>query len=231
VDNIFGNPSLILRVEYPARILEEGKTFLRESLWYLLIALISYVSLLIVLIDYFLLRRIENMRRIARKVGVLQSGGLPEGDVDDFSFLATVMTGAMHKIQDTHERAEGTQDELAKFQTALDQSFDHMIITDPEGKILHANVAAEQLTGYTRKEMIGQTPALWGRQMPAAFYKNLWGTIRLNKQTFEGEVVNRNKKGERYRAQIRIAPMLDDKRRVLYFVGVERLIEKHSAPH
>ncbi|MFZ1654343.1 MAG: CHASE4 domain-containing protein [Candidatus Moraniibacteriota bacterium] len=231
LDNIFGNPSLILRVEYPARVLEEGKAFLWESFWYSLIALISYVSLLIVLIDYFLLRRIESMRRIARRVGVLQSGELPEGDVDDFSFLATVMMGAIKNIQDTNEKAEGTQDELAKFQTALDQSFDHMIITDPEGKILHVNTAAEQLTGYTRKEMIGQTPALWGRQMPAEFYKNLWDTIRLNKQTFEGEIVNRNKKGDRYRAQIRIAPMLDSQRRVLYFVGVERLIEKHPASH
>jgi PAS domain S-box-containing protein len=222
LDNIFGNPSLVLRVEYPSQIIRDGRSFLWNGLWYSLFALITYISLLIVLIDYFLLRRIENMRQIARKVSVLQAGGLPEGDVDDFSYLASVMMGAIKNIQNSNEIAVGSQDELEMFKTALDESFDHMIITDPEGKILHANVAAEQLTGYTRQEMVGQTPALWGRQMPAEFYKELWDTIRLHKRRYEGEITNRTKKGIQYRAQIRVAPILDHKRQVLYFVGIER---------
>ena len=134
--------------------------------------------------------------------------------------------GAIKNIQNSNEIAVGSRDELEMFKTALDESFDHMIITDPEGKILHANVAAEKLTGYTRQEMVGQTPALWGRQMPAEFYKELWDTIRLHKQRYEGEITNRTKKGAQYRAQIRVAPILDHKRQVLYFVGIERPADK-----
>lgn len=226
IDNIFGNPSLLLRVEYPSNILHEGREFLFNGLWYSLIALVSYVSVLIVLIDYFLLRRIERMRRIARQVSVLQSGELPEGDVDDFSYLATVMVGALKTIQQSKEMAVGSQSELFKYEKAFDNSFDHMIITDPDGKILYANAAAEALTGYTREEMIGQTPALWGKQMPGEFYRDLWNTIRLHKQLYAGEIINKNKNGVRYRALIRITPILDKDKRALYFIGIERWVGK-----
>lgn len=224
LDNIFGNPSLLLSVKYPAKIIEQGNIFLLDGLWYSLIALASYVSVLIVLIDFFLLRRIENMRRIARQVSVLQSGGLPEGDIDDFSHLATIMMEAIKNIQKSNALVIGSQTELEKFQMALDQSFDHMIITDADGKILYANAAAEHLTGYSRKEMVGQTPGLWGRQMPAEFYRDFWNTIRLHKQVFAGEVVNKNKSGMRYRALVRVTPILDQKKQVLYFIGVERFV-------
>lgn len=226
LENISGNPSLLLRVEYPSKIIEQGNKFLLNGLWYSLIALVSYVSVLIVLIDFFLLHRIENMRRIARQVSVLQAGGLPEGDIDDFTYLATVMMGAIKNIEQSNQIVSGSQNELSKFQLALDQSFDHMVITDAEGKILYANLAAEELTGYSRKEIIGQTPALWGRQMSAGFYREFWDTIRLHKKIFEGEVVNKHKDGSRYRAKVRVTPILDSKKRVLYFIGVERFIGK-----
>lgn len=224
LDNIFGNPSVLLKIEYPAEILEEGHEFLLKGLMYSLFALVTYVSILIVVIDIFLLRRIENMRRIARQVGVMQAGGLPEGDIDDFSYLASIMMGAVKSAEKSKDLISGGQTELSKFKMALDQSFDHMIITDADGKILYANAAAEELTGYTEKEMAGKTPALWGRQMPRDFYQNFWDTIRLHKQVFEGEVVNMNKSGKRYRAHIRVAPILDQNMRVLYFIGVERFL-------
>ncbi|MFZ1626302.1 MAG: CHASE4 domain-containing protein [Candidatus Moraniibacteriota bacterium] len=226
IANVFGNPALLLRVEYPSKIIEQGRLFLWSGFWYSIFAFISYVSVLVVLIDRLLLRRIENMRRIARQVGVMQSGGLPEGDIDDFAYLATVMMGAIKNIQQSNDVASGSMNELSKFRIALNQSFDHMVITDVEGKILYANLAAEELTGYSQEEIIGQTPALWGRQMPADFYREFWDTIRLHKKMFEGEIVNKHKNGNRYRAKIRVTPVLDSKKRVLYFIGVERLIGK-----
>lgn len=224
LDNIFGNPSILLKIEYPARILEEGNQFLAKGLMYSLFALVTYVSILIVVIDIFLLRRIENMRRIARQVGVMQAGGLPEGDIDDFSYLATIMMAAVKNEQKSKDIISGSQTELSKFKMALEQSFDHMIITDADGKILYANAAAEDLTGFSEKEMTGKTPALWGGQMSKDFYQEFWDTIRLHKAVFEGEVTNKRKDGKRYRAHIRVAPILDQDKRVMYFIGVERFL-------
>ncbi len=224
LDNIFGNPSILLRIEYPGAILKEGHEFLVKALTYSLFVLATYVSILIVVIDIFLLRRIENMRRIARQVGVMQAGGLPAGDIDDFSYLASIMMGAVKNAEKSKGIISGGQSELSKFKMALDQSFDHMIITDPDGKVLYANAAAETLTGYTEEEMAGKTPSLWGRQMSREFYQHFWDTIRLHKQIFEGEVVNKHKSGKTYRAHIRVAPILDQNMRILYFIGVERFL-------
>ncbi len=224
IDNIFGNPSLLLQVEYPAQLVIQGRSFLLQGLGYSFFALITYISLITVIIDVFLLRRVENMRQIARKVSVLHSGTLPEGDIDDFSHLATIMMDAIKSTKKSDTIITGNQKELMKFKIALDQSFDHTMITDAEGKILYANVAATELTGYSLQEMIGKTPSLWGKQMPVEFYRKFWDTIRLKKEIFEGEVTNRHKNGKRYKAYLRVAPILDEKKQVLYFIGIERAL-------
>jgi len=222
VDNIFGNPSLILGVTYPAAIVESGRGSIGQILGILFPGFLVYVSILLLCLEVFLVRRIENIRQVVRQVNTLHPGGMKEGDLDDLSYLSGVMMGAIEKVQESNDLADVTRNEIAKFRLALDQSFDHMIITDADGKILYANVAAEKMTGYSRVEMQGKTPALWGRQMPKEFYGEFWDTIRMKKKAFEGMVKNKRKNGEVYEARIRVAPVLDDKKRVLYFIGTER---------
>lgn len=225
VDNIFGNPSLVLGIAYPAVILENGQGSLGQTLGMLFPGFLVYVSLLLLCLEVYLVRRIENIRQVVREVNTLHPGGLKEGDLDDFSYLSGVMLGAIEKVQESNDLADVTWNEIAKFRLALDQSFDHMIITDADGKILYANVAAEKVTGYSRVEMQGKTPALWGRQMSREFYGDFWDMIRMKKKVFEGTVKNKRKNGELYEAKIRVAPVLDDKKRVLYFIGTERLLK------
>lgn len=112
---------------------------------------------------------------------------------------------------------------------ALDNASDHVIITDPEGIILYVNKAAEQLTGYSKSEMVGKRPSLWGNQMPKEFYDQMWKTIKLDKKVFTGEIKNRRKDGSEYQAKTEISPVLDNKKNVSYFVGIERDITKEKA--
>lgn len=114
------------------------------------------------------------------------------------------------------------KEELQKFKQAVDSSFDHVIISDPDGKILYANETAQHLTGFTFEEMQGNTPSLWGKQMPSAFYQEFWETIKSKKQPYSGEVTNRKKDGTKYLATIRVSPILDSKNNVRFFVGVEQ---------
>ena len=64
-----------------------------------------------------------------------------------------------------------------RFEQAVENTTQHIIITDPEGVIIYANSAVEQTTGYPPEEVIGATPALWGRQMPREVFDELWRTI------------------------------------------------------
>lgn len=112
--------------------------------------------------------------------------------------------------------------ELRKFKLAVDGASDHIIMTDPDAKIIYANAAARKITGYSISEMIGNNPRLWGAQMPLDFYKNMWKTIKEDKKNFTGEITNRRKGGELYQAEIKISPILDLNGNVLFFVGIER---------
>ncbi len=114
------------------------------------------------------------------------------------------------------------KEELQKFKQAVDNSFDHVIITDPDGSILYANTAAERMTGFSFQEMNGETPALWGKQMPASFYEEFWKIIKIEKKPYSGEVKNKRKDGTMYTAIVRVSPILDDENNVRFFVGVEQ---------
>lgn len=117
---------------------------------------------------------------------------------------------------------------LTNLKLAVDNAYDHVVITDPEGMILYVNKAAEKLTGYTFEEMKGHTPRLWGAQMGKSFYRSFWKTIKTEKKFFVGELQNKRKNGELYSAEIRVSPVLDENRNVRFFVGIERDITKEK---
>jgi len=121
-----------------------------------------------------------------------------------------------------------TSEELNKFFLAVEYSTDHIMITDSNAVILHINKAAEQTTGYSREELIGQKPSLWGGNMDKEFYKNMWDTIKVKKQPFFGELNNTRKGGIPYIAALSIAPILDKDGEVKFFVGIERNITKEK---
>ncbi|MEN9342027.1 MAG: hypothetical protein RIQ54_283, partial [Candidatus Parcubacteria bacterium] len=92
---------------------------------------------------------------------------------------------------------------------AIQSSSHHIIITDINGLIVFANKAAQQITGYSLEEMIGQTPRLWGGMMPKSFYERLWKS-KLEGHTIDEEIINRRKDGSLYEVMAHIAPIRDE---------------------
>ncbi len=119
--------------------------------------------------------------------------------------------------------------DLRKFKQAVDGVSDHVVITNPEGVITYVNKAAENITGYSANEMIGNRPSLWGGRMPKEYYEKFWKTIKYDKQPFWGELTNRRKSGELYEAELHVSPILDEEGNLLFFVGIERDISRMKA--
>ena len=117
---------------------------------------------------------------------------------------------------------EESKKELEQYKLALDNASDHIVISDKAGKIVYANKAASKITGYSRDEIIGATPRLWGGQMPKEFYERFWHTIKEEKKSFEGQLKNKRKNGDIYDAEIKVAPVLDEDNNIEFFVGIER---------
>lgn len=141
------------------------------------------------------------------------------------SFLEDTRRAIFNILEDvsvSEEKLKRKTEELEKFQQAVDASFDHIVIANIDGKILYANHAAELMTGYSREEIIGNTPALWGRQMTKEFYETMWRTIKIEKNKYAGELTNKRKDGTRYLSSLRISPIFDAEGEISFFVGIER---------
>jgi diguanylate cyclase (GGDEF)-like protein/PAS domain S-box-containing protein len=84
------------------------------------------------------------------------------------------------------------------FRQYAEQCPDAVMVTGRDAKIEYVNAACEQVTGYTRDELVGRTPALFkSGTHEADFYRALWSTLLAGRE-FRGVFVNRRKSGALY---------------------------------
>lgn len=130
-------------------------------------------------------------------------------------------------IHDITERKQ-TEEDLKKLSRIVEQTADHVIVTDKEGVIEYVNSAFEKLTGHTKKEVIGKTPSLLkSDHHKSKFYKNLWQTI-LSGKIFRGVIINRKKNGELYYEDKTITPIRDEDGNITHFVSTGKDITEHK---
>ena len=111
---------------------------------------------------------------------------------------------------------------------ALESARDGVMITDLQGTILHVNEALVHMTGYTREELLGRTPAiLKSGTHPPEVYREMWRAI-LNRESWQGELTNRRKDGSYFEVSLTVSPMLDAHGRLTHFVGIERDVTAHK---
>ncbi len=134
------------------------------------------------------------------------------------------------------------EEKLRKLSQAVEQSPASIIITDNKGNIEYVNPKFCQLTGYSCKEVIGQTPRFLksGDKSPEG-YKYLWDTIKSGKE-WRGEFHNKKKNGELFWEQARISPIKDPDGKITHFLSIkeditarkkadEKLQEKENQLH
>lgn len=123
-------------------------------------------------------------------------------------------------------RAESAYKMLA---TAVDQSAETIMITDPNGNIRYVNPAFERVTGYTREEALNKTPRiLKSEHHDQAYYEELWNTL-LEGQVWTGHFSNKKKDGSFYDAVATISPVRDASGKVMNYVSVERDVTQERA--
>ncbi len=129
---------------------------------------------------------------------------------------------AVHVILRDVTMARASERERRRLVAAIEQAAEAIVITDPNAHILYVNPAFEQITGYSRDEVLGQTPRILksGRHSEE-FYRDLWSTISAG-HVWRGRFVNRRRDGTLYTEEATISPVTDDEGRIVHYVAVKR---------
>lgn len=140
---------------------------------------------------------------------------------DRLARLGLAVTQSLHAKR-LHGEKRRIEAERRRLSTAIEQTVECVIITDTEGTILYVNPAFEHVTGYTYAEVIGQNPRiLKSGQHDAAFYKELWSTLRAG-ENWHGRFVNKKKDGTLFTVNASISPVRDDTGNIVNYVDVQR---------
>lgn len=111
---------------------------------------------------------------------------------------------------------------------AVEQASETFVITDTEGTIIYVNPAFEEVTGYSRKEAIGQNPKiLKSGEHSSEFYGEMWGTLKAGRR-WNGRITNRRKDGTHYTDEVRISPVLGKNGKPAYFLVLRHDIAKEK---
>lgn len=112
--------------------------------------------------------------------------------------------------------------------TAIEQSANAVVITDPEGRIQYVNPAFTKMTGYRAEEALGLKPnILKSGTQDAEFYKKLWATILFG-GVWRGEITNRRKDGRLYPEEMSITPIRDRAGAITNFIAIKQDITERK---
>ena len=194
------------------------------------------------------IRLCHDARDCRRLIALMKEEG---GNIRDYEIRLQHQDGTVswvainaHYYRDAHDRIigiEGTardinnrkkiEAQMYKLSSALQQSADAAMISDPQGIIEYVNPAFEKMTGYHRDELIGKKTNIFksGRQ-GSRFYRKLWQTI-LNGKVYREIFVNHRKDGSAYYEEKTITPLKDECGVITHFVATGKDVTSRVHKH
>jgi PAS domain S-box-containing protein len=153
--------------------------------------------------------------------------------VRDFSdkeleFLSSVA----NTIASVLERRRRDETQLQLYHRLFELVQDGVMLTDTNGRLLEWNPAMERMAGWTRDEVLGQTPAILksGKHSPE-FYERIWQAVRAG-TPFTDRIINRRKDGSEFLAWESVSPVKDPDGTIRYVLAIltdlterERMLE------
>jgi two-component system, chemotaxis family, sensor kinase Cph1 len=131
--------------------------------------------------------------------------------------LGAVVESLSRQLEEVHAEHENVR----MFMSAIDQCSESIFFTDLTGRILYVNRSFENNSGYTRAELIGETPRILKSGVHSSeFYQEMWEVI-LRGEIWRSRMTNRRKDGSLYHEEANIAPVRNDEGEITSFVCVK----------
>ena len=129
-------------------------------------------------------------------------------------------------IQDITKQKEEEQ-RLKLLETVITQSKDSIIITEPDSenltipKIIYANPAFTNMSGYESDEILGKTPAIFkGINSDEQEYSKLINAIKEKKECLI-EIISYKKSNEEYWVRFSMIPIYNSENKVSHWISIQ----------
>jgi PAS domain S-box-containing protein len=112
----------------------------------------------------------------------------------------------------------------------LDECVNGVTLADPDlddAPIIYANKAFENLTGYSQDDIIGHNCRFLQGQDRDQEARYQISEAMKNNQSIEVTLRNYRKDGTLFHNRLKIVPLFDRKKRVIYYLGVQYDITEH----
>ena len=134
-----------------------------------------------------------------------------------------------------YKRSVKLKNRFASFYTAVENSYNSIVVTDTDNKIIYVNDMVLKETGYARGELIGQNPRILKSGIQSeAFYKKMHEKLNSG-QKWEGEFINKRKDGSKFYEKASIVPILKHGEIVSYLAIKSNItnyiLEKQKVEH
>jgi PAS domain S-box-containing protein len=107
------------------------------------------------------------------------------------------------------------------FRLAVDQAGHAIFFTNPNGEIQYVNNAFEELTGYSKKEIIGENPRILdSHKQDRDYFAKLWKHIKAG-DIWEEKIINQRADSSHYTALQKISP-LKKENEIIGFVAIQQ---------
>jgi diguanylate cyclase (GGDEF)-like protein/PAS domain S-box-containing protein len=127
------------------------------------------------------------------------------------------------------------QEQMLLLQTSISRLSDTVLITeapnhaDPVQRIVFVNDAFERLTGYSRQEVMGQTPRMFQGKNTQRLELDRIRSALLQGKPVRAELINYKKSGQAFWLELDIIPVEHFSRGVTHWVSVARDITERRA--
>ncbi|HYE94341.1 MAG TPA: PAS domain S-box protein [Terriglobales bacterium] len=121
-----------------------------------------------------------------------------------------------------------SEEARVRLSAVVEQSAEAIVSTNLEGRIEYVNPALEQLTGYTREELVGRSPRILGSDKhDDEFYRMLWATLAAG-EAWSGRIMSRRKDGTVFEVEAVVFPVRGADGTVINYVAGMRDVTRQE---
>ncbi|MCT7964833.1 ATP-binding protein [Laspinema sp. D1] len=157
VKDIYNNPALLVRVELPREIYQQGQRTANFILWVVLVVGVAFLVLTLLLLEKVVLSRLSQLSQNVNHIGSDRNSAvrLPVQGVDELSQLATRINEMLDALDYSQQvRHESEQ----RYRAVIEQTSESIFLIEPTTqRIIESNTAFQKLLGYNSEDVLSLT--------------------------------------------------------------------------